>query len=1143
MGQDPSASLPEGEVAAEPSAANGEQPVSPVFEQLRGKIEQVGPDTYILLDKEGRPTPVVNMQMGIEQFIAAWKNQRAWAKSSDVVSQKYTLDECRLDGALAGSRASLHAAIDITLHQEGMVEVPLSLAGSLLEQLPEPPANQQGKYLRFDAGQGGYLATVSGKAGERVRVELDLITPVRRDGSRATLRLLAPRAVKSSLVLTTGESVQSVVASEGVQLTVTPQAEGGTHIEAEGVAGESSVSWVDRPRETESRESVLSAKSKQIVILDGRQVRQLVRLTVESAGPSFRDFTVRLPPGAQYKDNATRSLSSPVESIKEIQDTSERVGSTGRERTELLITLEADEAQAVSVELETTQAMPAGEQSEIHLSGFEVVGALPQEGEAAVVVDPALQLRWQPTDALRPVHPQEVDLSWSSSLVEQEDVQAAFQFSRQPWNLAAVLVERQRRVVATRDYELQINSSDATLQMEVRYRIEGGRTLPVLFAPRFALEGWELERTTTVNIEGLQEEGLGEPTLFAPSAEEADQPQSVGFENAQANSRLPVVTLWFRRTLPEVGKGFELTLPYPDHDAVVLNPSEVAVIADPSVKLKPADMQTLSPEAVTPEDDLIAGLSPGQVFQYRGVLKKLVFAGERELRPRRTIVASDADVRMAVNETTVEQVLSLDVRHQSTSSVLLTKPSGIENLRLDLLLSGSGASAAGTPLEVATAAAGAGSSSATVPEMRITLPHPRLGQFRLQARYRVATQRSSDETAIIPLLSVPGAESAGSIVRLDSAFASGVVPAVGSNWQTGDATASAGSQIVELRADTLASFLPLSLVGASRVQDRVDVQRIWVQTWLTPATTQVRTVFEFRSDSPRVRVELPADAPPGSAYEVVLDQEPLGNWTRVQDALEIDLPTGGESARHVLEMRYRLSETMPWTKRLATERPRLVGSEHGAELFWQIVTPVEYQPVSAARALVPAYHREWSGWDWRVQSEFDAHELEQWTGASQRLEPSEGEHAILYRGIDASPLEVTLARRELLVLAASTAALLVMLLLVYVPWLRRASVVLGAVCVLAAVGLAAPRLTASIARLGLYGVLCGIATWVLWLLFGVRSPRTVTMTPSHSPRGDASSLQRPSNLVPLATGSQSMSSAGVSSNAPTVSLEWTDSNA
>lgn len=1122
-----------------------QQPVSPVYENLQGKIEQVGPDTYILLDGQGRPQPVVNMQMGIEQFIAAWKNQQAWTDASDSAAEQYTVDECQLRGTLAGSRANLHAAISITLHQDGMVEVPLSLAGSLLERLPEPPANQQGRYLRFEAAKGGYLATVSGQAGNRVQVELDLITPIRRDGSRATLRLLAPRAVKSSLELKTSESVQSVVASEGVQLNATSLDDGGTRIVAEGVAGETSVSWVDRPRESESRESALSAGSKQIVILDGRQIRQLVRLTVESAGQSFRDFTVRLPRGAQYKDDVTRSLSPPLESIKVIREGGEKESADGADATELLVTLMADQTEPATVDFETIQPMPTGESSKLELSGFEVMGALPQEGEVAVVVDPAWQLRWEPNDGVRPVHPDELDLSWSPTAIDADEVQAAFLFSRQPWSLATRMVERQRRVIATREYDLQINANEALLRMEVQYRIEGGRTLPVVFSPRFALAGWELQRTTATNIEGLQEEGLSEPTTFAAPAETGSEPSEYrGFDNAYATSRLPVVNLEFRRSLPEMGKGFKLELPYPDHDAVVLNPSDVTVMADASVKLRPTEMATLAPVAVTEEDDVASGMPPGQVFRYRGVSKELTFAGEREMRPRRTIVGSEAKVQLASNHTTVDQTLALDIRHQATSSILLTKPNGIEGLELFLLLPGATGSSAGTPLEIPASLGDNSPSRASVPEVRVPLVHPRLGQFRIRARYRVTTPRSSDESITLPLLSVPGAESTGSKVSVESTLPRAVAAAEGSSWHLASQQSNGGSSAVELRSDSLASFMPLWFVGPGRALDQVNVERIWVQTWLTPAATQVRTVFEFRSDASRVRIELPADAPNDGGYEVVLDDRTASNWTRVQNALEVDLPATGEFTRHVLEVRYRLPESLGWTNTVSTDRPRLVGSEHGADwLYWQVIAPVEYQPVSAAQALLPAYHPEWSGWDWHVESEQDTLELEQWIGASERLRPSKGEHAILYRGDYASPLTMTLVRRELLVLGASSLVLLGVSLLAYVPSMRRASTVLAAVCVLAAIGLAAPQWTASVARLGLYGVLCGLATWVLWLMFGIRTPQTTAATPSGSIRGDASSFQRASNLVPLASGSQSMSSTGASTNAPTVSLEWTDSNA
>ena len=75
----------------------------------------------------------------------------------------------------------------------------------------------------------------------------------------------------------------------------------------------------------------------------------------------------------------------------------------------------------------------------------------------------------------------------------------------------------------------------------------------------------------------------------------------------------------------------------------------------------------------------------------------------------------------------------------------------------------------------------------------------------------------------------------------------------------------------------------------------------------------------------------------------------------------------------------------------------------------------------------------------------------------------------------------------------------------------------------------------AVAQLGLYGIVCGLVAWVLYLLYGGRKQPTGSTLAAPSITRDASGSHRPSTLVPAHIG-------GVSTNAPTVSIELTDSN-
>src|SRR5690606_18339072 len=105
----PAATSPETEPAAEPASDTRAGEVAKVYRQWGGKIEQVGPDTYILLDEQGNPQPVLNMRY--EEFRALWEKQQALSETTSGASRPYTLDELQVSGHLETNHAALDATI------------------------------------------------------------------------------------------------------------------------------------------------------------------------------------------------------------------------------------------------------------------------------------------------------------------------------------------------------------------------------------------------------------------------------------------------------------------------------------------------------------------------------------------------------------------------------------------------------------------------------------------------------------------------------------------------------------------------------------------------------------------------------------------------------------------------------------------------------------------------------------------------------------------------------------------------------------------------------------------------------------------------------------------------------------------------
>ena len=182
---------------------------------------------------------------------------------------------------------------------------------------------------------------------------------------------------------------------------------------------------------------------------------------------------------------------------------------------------------------------------------------------------------------------------------------------------------------------------------------------------------------------------------------------------------------------------FVLPLPKPEHDGLVLNSSEITVLAASSIQLTPdiARSSGLTPVPMDDSTDSSTGEAPGQEFRYRGFYYPMEFAARKRLRAQRVVVAAHSQVDLSADRITVEQTLDLDVRHQPISELSLAVPNGLTNLELQLLPSEQGEEQAGVDLELASTAGDSDFTSPLVPERLVPLPHPRLGKFRIRARY------------------------------------------------------------------------------------------------------------------------------------------------------------------------------------------------------------------------------------------------------------------------------------------------------------------------------------------------------------------------------------------------------------------------
>jgi hypothetical protein len=270
------------------SSATRPLPPAETLPKTSAAIEYVGPDTYILLDAEGRPQPVLGMSY--EEFVAAWKQtQQVQQRDSE---PRFTIEELRIYGAARADNAELEAEVVVRSIAGGPLKVPLGMEDAIL--LEEPRIEAVGSdgadsataksFVSYDVEAGGFVAWIDVPARQRSKVTLKMLRPLLRDGNQTSVALNLPRALVSRLTLAVPERAVETTASDGVVGIEAVAVDGGTRLEVDGPRGDFRLSWTTAGTERPELATVMSATGAISISIDGHSVRSDALLTVRSYG-------------------------------------------------------------------------------------------------------------------------------------------------------------------------------------------------------------------------------------------------------------------------------------------------------------------------------------------------------------------------------------------------------------------------------------------------------------------------------------------------------------------------------------------------------------------------------------------------------------------------------------------------------------------------------------------------------------------------------------------------------------------------------------------------------------------------------------------------------------------------------------------
>jgi hypothetical protein len=559
----------------------------------------------------------------------------------------------------------------------------------------------------------------------------------------------------------------------------------------------------------------------------------------------------------------------------------------------------------------------------------------------------------------------------------------------------------------------------------------------------------------------------------------------------------------------------EIVLPIPLAD--VPGPALVAFVAADNVRLAPAEneQQGLTRPTVAPRMKLPAR-EQSPLF-YRAEQPQAQFVAAIERLPQTVKAGVETNIDLRRQSVQVEQRLNFRVEHEPLTSMTLNLPKSLLNeTHLELFLDGHDLPA----LPVSSV-----SENDTQSRVDVPFSSPRSGAFEVVARFALAKNSSGAETGepfTVPLITPSGIALDYHRVTVQSESAMRI-QSIGDAWEVAEepltSVADLRSPALRFKATRPTSEIALMVrPEEARNMSATIVERAWFQTWLSGAIRQERAVYQFTTTQDELELKLPQAVPPTN-IEVRLDRRLLA--MPESNDLKISVPPTGAEHAHILEIRYQLDDTASRSNAIDVDLPRLPAGTWIKRCYWQLVLPGDEHLINSPAALTPEFIWSWSGWGWARHNSWDQADLESWVGATRQDPLPLATNRYLFSAAG-NPVRfvVRTAARWQIVLCASSVALVLGLLLLQIPVIRKPWILLTLGVALLALSIWLPEAAIMFSQAAVLGLVL--------LLFGAFLQRLVarrrTKTGFVHPTTESSILDRSNSPTRV----RSMSLAGAS---------------
>lgn len=1086
---------------AEPSAAEApaDEPQQPRRPDAARRVGEVGPEIFYLEDDGGRLVPVPGFRY--RDFVDLFRMQEGLPGTLQPPAAVLERLLVRLD--LTNDQATAAAVVECTVRQtrSGWVNVPLELQGLLLSGTARHEG--PGRFvIDVDPGTGGYRlwfdhAPDKGSDATHAVVLGGSVAVDRAAGSEG-VALRLPAATSSFVELLSARTAAAVTAQPQPppQRITTTATEGGSTTTITGLVGDVRIRLAESASGDKGWNGVPEAAVESVVRIDGRHAFTDATIRLANLPPDSRVVRVALPPRTLL-----RSVRAPASIVS-------RAGTADAPTVEIAV--DRDAGGAAVIDMQCERPLDPSDSQPFEAVGFAVerVEAWRQWGRVSLVTEGEWRAEWSAGPGMRRVDP--------PAAARRQGFVAAFAYDTQPASLPVRVRPRQSRLVIEPEYRYEVGATRLEMVARLRVTASGGPATSVTLSID---PSWNVDEVGPANVVDIAAVAVDRGTVTIPLV--------------QAVTGDALIELRASRVIDREATHLAWKLPVPQ--ANLVTPAAVIVAADSDIEVLPDTAASVGLVRQSATGAARAG-ADSAALAYRLDLPQGIFAATRRFLTRRVNATIAARVDIDDTDLVVAETIRLDVVHVPLQYVELWVPKAVfdsgtlEVRQRDALLD---------PFEVAEPSAEPPTTSANGEPavfLRAILVEPLLGDGDLLVSFRLPVPAVPEETTVavdVPL-PLPADARIGRQLVAVQASATLAVDLRGDAWR-GETRGDDGPRTWTTAKPQ--NVLPLAVAGRQRSEGLEGVvEAAWLQTrLLADRREDVATYVIGGSGGPLTVTVPPAEATQQGQCSARLDGATIATVPRKDGSFVVELPHASSPRPRILEIRTSaavppggnpLASAIGLPMRVGLAAPEFAAGIAQRRFYWEIMARPDEHLLGTPSAWTSQQRWRLRGLAFQGMPVISRQALAAWVeqaaggSAAQRpsatgAEPDSLERRVVYSGVGPpGTATVWIVPMWCLVLGGSGLALAAGLALAYRPNLRRTSVVLPALAMVALASAATPDLAALLGQAAVPGIALSIVAWALRAILdrGV----SVDLRPSAAPVSPSSmtrSLGGPPSLV------------------------------